>query len=141
MERRETKSGRDSGNEAQEGEDLIVDGFKVPRRVSDKWDLASIRKAIATIDFWYPNKRKLQRGVNFAALLHTVLRKQDEEAQKAAAIACSSGYRQPRLLSAELRPSIVFRGQSCSCRSREGSLWAEPARKPFSGEDLRDPSR
>ncbi len=89
MERRETESGRDKCK-APEGEDLIVDGFRVPRSVSEKWNLESIRKAIATIDFWYPNKRKLQREVNFTALLHTVLRKQDEEQLRASERPCGA---------------------------------------------------
>lgn len=150
MERRETESGRDSvggttcpscgtelggpsesGGGARKAIEVSDRGGVAPADAEGRISMRTARRGLKNrrIDGSKTVTEQIilwrMREVKFAALLHTVLRKQDEEAQKAAAIACSSGYRQPRLLNTELRPSIVFRGQSCSCRSRE-RLWGAP---------------
>ncbi|MBL8635985.1 MAG: site-specific integrase [Myxococcales bacterium] len=59
--------------ELKEPESLIIDGFKVNRRLAQEWNLDAIRRAIATIKSWYPD---LSRLSSQSAMLATVLRQQ-----------------------------------------------------------------
>jgi integrase len=59
--------------EVKEPESLIIDGYKVNRRLAQEWNLDAIRRAIATIKSWYPD---LNRISSASAILATVLRQQ-----------------------------------------------------------------
>lgn len=51
--------------------DLIVDGYRVNRRLHQEWNLSDIRAAIATIKTWYPNLSRIEHPT---ALLRSTLR-------------------------------------------------------------------
>lgn len=107
----ETKSGRDKGQSEPQSEPLIVDGFNIQRSVSERWDLAQIRKAIAKIAFWYPDRRKL-RALLFNQLLMAVLRNQDEEAKRQEPVATRV------ILVPDLRPVFDDEGKLFSVNDR-----------------------
>lgn len=55
----------------EEPQDLIIDGYKVNRRVRQEWSLPAIQAAIAVAKSWYPDLSRIEYKT---ALLVTILR-------------------------------------------------------------------
>ncbi len=80
MERRETKSGRDSGRSRPQT--LWINGYPVSPAIAANWDRALIEKAIGIINAQFPERRGILPGREGSLLTGVLQRMAEEQREK-----------------------------------------------------------
>ena len=103
---------------------IVVDGCVIGAALLRSFDMDQIRAAIArqVASGDRPTHASIVTDLRAITSLEYL---KARTATRGASVDGSPSDRCPRLLSASLRPSIVFSGQSCSCGSREDSSWIQ----------------